>query len=148
MRLTASAPLSAAPEAAYGALADLGTYPGWLGIVRSAVPVAAVAGETGPAWSVDLGARVGPLWKTKRVRMVRVEARVPKLVRFERVEHDGRSHSPWVLTGEVEVDERGTLVTVDLFYGGNRWLPLADRLLRDEVAKAGARLEAHLAKSG
>ena len=145
--LDASARLASPPERAWPFVADLGTYADWLGIVRRADPADRHDGDTGPAWIVELGARIGPLWRTKRVRMVRVEAQEPSAVRFERVEHDGRSHSAWVLAGALENaddDGGGCRLTMHLHYGGARWLPLVDLVLRDEIRKAGGRLDALL----
>jgi hypothetical protein len=128
-------------------LADLGTYPSWLGIVASATPEAdddadaATASDAPRAWSVELAGRIGPFTRTKRVRMVRTTLDPDDgRVRFERRELDGRTHNDWVLTGEAAEDGR---VHVHLHYGG-RSLPGADLLLRQEVSRAGARLQAYL----
>src|SRR5688500_11916467 len=95
--------LDAAPARVFAEVADLGTYPRWLGIVHAAVPASAgdAGDEVGPAWSVEIGARLGPLRRTKRVRMVRVVCDEPTAVRFERVEDDGREHSAWVLQADL-----------------------------------------------
>ena len=139
MDVTGTARLSASADRVFAEIADLTTYPEWLGIVRSVRP-------DGDAWSVDIGARIGPLWRTKRVRMVRAEAQPPSLVRFERAERDGRSHSAWVLTGSVEDDgdDSKTRLTMHLHYGGSAWLPFVDRVLADEIRRAGRRLDARL----
>ena len=149
MDLDATADLEADVASAFAALGDLATYPQWLGIVGAARPVEAHAADGGrPAWMVDLVGRVGPFTRTKTVRMVRTghdEAR--GTVRFERREHDGRDHNPWILTGEARphLSEPGrTSVHVHLHYGGGRSLPGADLLLRQEARRAGERLEAHL----
>ena len=73
------------------ALADLGTYPAWLGLVTAAEP------DGDNTWVVTLRARLGPLARSKRLRMVRTE-RSADSVRFERREVDGRDHSEWVLS--------------------------------------------------
>jgi hypothetical protein len=119
---------------------DLTTYPRWLSIVRKAVA------ESTTTWSVHLGAGVGPITRTKRVRMVLV-ADEPGLVRFERHEEDGRPHSPWVLTARLAAAAAGTALTVDLHYGGGRWLPLLDVVLAQEVRRAGGRLAACIAEN-
>jgi hypothetical protein len=111
---------------------DLGTYPRWLSVVHRAVP----DGEA--AWSVDLGARVGPLSRTKRVRMVRVAK--PGAVRFERAELDGKRHPEWVLEATVVPQGTGTSVEVHLHYGGAPALPLLDLVLAGEARRAAARL--------
>lgn len=136
MDLTATASLAVAPSRALAEVADLATYPHWLGIVQRAVP-------DGEGWAVDIGARLGPFKKAKRVRMVRTvhdEAHV----RFDRAELDGKAHSPWVLSAEVQPAGAGTELTVRLHYGGSAWLPGLDLVLAQEVRRAGSRLEARL----
>lgn len=144
--LDGTAHLSSSCAQAYRLIADLATYPEWLGIVRRAETAAAHPDDAGPAWTVELGARIGPLWRTKRVRMVRTVADEPAGVRFERVEHDGRSHSAWVLGGSLTGDGDGPGCRLDmhLHYGGARRLPFVDLVLREEIRKAGARLDALL----
>ena len=58
-------------SAMYAVVSDLGRYPEWLDIVPAAVPVDGDDGDPGPAWSVDLRGQLGPLRRTKRLRMVR-----------------------------------------------------------------------------
>jgi hypothetical protein len=132
--LIGRARLSASPDRVFGVVADLTTYPSWLGIVRSVVP-------DGDGWYVEVGAKLGPFWRTKRVRMVRTECEPPSRVRFERHERDGREHSPWTLTAEIAPP----VLTMHLHYGGRLWLPLLEPVLNEEIRRAGSRLEAHLA---
>lgn len=134
----------AGPDRLFKEVADLGTYPAWLGLVQRAERAEARPDDAGPAWLVDLGARLGPIKRTKRVRMVRTEARPPKLVRFERGEGDGRTHSAWVLTAEVEAEEGGSRLTMGLHYGGAARIPGVDRLLADEVRRATKKLSRRL----
>lgn len=136
--MTAAARLPTAPSRVFEALADLGTYPHWLGIVQAAEVVA------DGAWAVELGARLGPLRRTKRVRMVRTVCEADERVRFDRAELDGREHSPWVLEAEVVPDGEGSALTMHLHYGGGAWLPGLDLVLRQEVRCAAARLTAVL----
>ena len=138
MDFEGSARLATTPERVHAEVADLATYPHWLGIVHRVEP-------DGDAWLVDLGARVGPFSRTKRVRMTATEQRPPHLVRFERAELDGREHSPWVLEARVEPDGDGAVLRMHLHYGGALWLPGLDLLLRNEVRRAGGRLAARLA---
>lgn len=145
MDFTASAPLTADPQRVFADLADLASYPEWLGLVHGAEPAAPHDEDPGPAWLVDLGIVIGPFKKTKSVRMVRTEKVTPKRARFERMEHDGREHPAWVLTAEVEPRESGgSIFTMDLHYGGNLNFPGVDALLGEEVRRAGGRLEARL----
>lgn len=147
MELDARAEIAVAHARVVAALEDLATYPHWLTIVGAAAPAPAHPDDGDrPAWWVDLVGRVGPFRRSKRVRMVRT-ALDPEVgtVRFERVEHDGRTHNAWILTAEAAVAGAGrTTVHVHLHYGGGRTLPGADLLLRQEAHRAGARLERHL----
>lgn len=146
MELDAVATLEAEPTQVFAALEDLATYPHWLTIVGRAEPAVADAADPGPAWMVELVGRVGPFTRTKQVRMVRTRHdRSAGDVCFERCERDGRSHNTWVLTGSAAADAAGgTRLHVHLRYGGGRTLPGADLLLRQEAARAGARLGRYL----
>ena len=126
------------PDAVFAVVEDLGTYPDWLDIVPRAEP------DGADAWSVDLRGRVGPFARSKRLRMVRTVHEPPVAVRFERAEHDGRQHSPWVLRAEVAPAPGGTRLTMHLHYGGSLWGPVLERLLGDEIERSRARLLALL----
>ncbi len=140
MDLVGTTEITAAPARVYAEVCDLATYPSWLGIVYLAEPADA-DGEPGPAWTVDLGARLGPLTQKKRVRMVRTAHDPPARVRFERRERDGNDHSAWVLAAEVGPGRSGSVLTMRLHYGGLPSIPMVERLLHDEIRKAGERLE-------
>jgi len=145
MDMEGTASLTAAPDTVFAEVADLGTYPSWLGIVFGAEPSPPHDADPGPAWMVDLGAKIGPIPITRKVRMVRTRCLPPKLVQFERMEHDATEHSDWVLTAEVEVADGGSALTVRAHYGGAARLPGIDNILRDEIRKGGGRLQARLA---
>jgi hypothetical protein len=120
---------------------DLGRYPEWLEIVPRAEPVEPHPDDTGPAWSVDLLGRLGPLARSKRLRMVRTVHEGHR-VRFERADHDGRQHSAWVLEAEVRPDGagEGSVLVMHLHYGGALGGPLVEKLLADEINRSGPRL--------
>ncbi len=129
------------PARVFETVADLGTYPDWLDIVGRAETVAPVEGDgDGPAWSVDLQGQIGPLRRTKRLRMVRTRYELDHHARFERREVDGRQHSEWVLSATVEPVGGGTTLTMRLHYGGRLWVPILDRLLAQEIEHSRARL--------
>ena len=128
--LEASVELDAPPARIYAEVADLGTYPEWLGIVLEAER----DGEG--AWFVELGARLGPVKAGKRVRMVRVVDESPTHVRFERDERDGEEHSSWVLDASLA----GSTLTMHLHYGGSLFVPMLDKILQAEIDQAGDRL--------
>lgn len=140
MDVTASMEAPVGPEAVFRVVADLGTYADWLDIVRSAAPAPPAPGDPGPAWTVVLQAQLGPLRRSKRLRMVRTSGDGAGTVRFERSETDGRSHSPWVLTAEVRPAASGSQLVMRLHYGGSMWMPLLDRLLADEIERSRPRL--------
>ena len=124
---------------------DLGRYPEWLSIVTTATPTDAIAGDDGPAWLVDLRGRLGPLARSKRLRMVRTSLTDERAV-FERREADGRSHSPWVLEATVAPTDEGSRLVMHLHYGGALWGPVLERMLGDEIEKSRPRLLACLAR--
>jgi hypothetical protein len=66
-------------------------------------------------------------------------------VRFERVEHDGRQHSPWVLSAQVDAAEDGSRLSMHLHYGGSLGGPLVERLLAEEISRSRPRLLALVA---
>lgn len=113
---------------------DLSRYPDWLEIV----PRAEVDGDD--AWVVDLRGRLGPLARSKRLRMVRVGLVDGRSVRFERRESDGRQHASWVLEAEVSAAPSGSRLAMNLHYGGTFGGRLLERMLRDEIQRSRPRL--------
>jgi uncharacterized protein YndB with AHSA1/START domain len=122
---------------------DLERYTHWLDIVPRVVDA-----PGGDAWLVDLRARLGPFARSKRLRMVRTRHEPDHVVRFERDERDGRSHSPWVLDATVEARDGGSRLTMHLHYGGGLLGPVVERLLRDEIERSRPRLLALLDEGG
>ncbi len=88
------------------------------------------------AWLVDLRGRLGPLARSKRLRMVRTSCDAPRVVRFERREHDGRDHSPWVLDATVEPTEAGSRLVMRLHYGGGFGDGVLERLLGQAIERS------------
>ena len=128
----------------FAVVEDLRQYRRWLDIVVQATPTDALVGDGGPAWAVELRGRLGPLARSKRLRMVRTVHEVPERVVFERRENGERSRSPWTLTAQVSPTEDGSRLTMSLHYGGALWGPMIERLLADEVDRARPRLLALL----
>ncbi len=89
---------------------------------------------------MDLRGRVGPLARSKRLRMTRTTLEPEHLVVFERDERDGRHHSPWVLRAVVEPADAGSRLEMSLHYGGGLWASMLERMLRDEIDQSRARL--------
>jgi hypothetical protein len=140
VELTAGLEAKCPAEELFAWVEDLGRYPQWLEIVPRAVPEDGAPGT----WTVDLRGRLGPLARSKRLRMVRTLHQPPERVVFERQERDGRSHAPWVLSAEVEPTPTGSRLAMTLHYGGGLWAPLLERMLRDEITRSRARLLAQL----
>lgn len=138
MDLTASLVAPCSPTELFAWVGDLGRYPEWLSIVTRADPLPGAA----LAWSVDLRGRLGPLARSKRLRMERTDHRPDELAVFERNEADGRRHPPWVLRAEVSSAGTGAAsqLTMKLHYGGSFWGPVLERLLADEIEQSRLRL--------
>lgn len=118
-------------------ICDLDRYPEWLSIV----PTATAEANDPSAWSVELRAKVGPIARSKKLRMVRTIDE-PNHVRFERSENDGRSHSPWVLDASLTPVDAGSRLTMQLHYGGTFGAGLFQRLLEDEIENSKESLRA------
>ena len=111
MDVTAQLDAPCPPERLRAWVDDLARYPQWLSIVPRADAEAATRSPcdaTSPAWAVELRATLGPLARSKRLRMIKT-LDDPGHIRFERREVDGRNHSAWVLDALVEPDRRGLL---------------------------------------
>lgn len=129
MDLTATLDAACTVEALRAWVDDLSRYPDWLTIVPRAETE---QGSEPSAWAVELRAKVGPIARSKRLRMVRTVDE-PGHIRFEREEIDGRSHSLWVLDAVIESSEVGARLTMGLHYGGSFGAGLFERLLADEI---------------
>ncbi|MFT7599061.1 MAG: hypothetical protein ACI8TP_001986 [Acidimicrobiales bacterium] len=140
MDRTITANTSATPQQLHDIVADLTTYPAWLGLVMKVEPVDGGNDEPGPAFLVTLRAKVGPFARNKRLRMVRTANEQPRTVRFERFEVDGRNHSSWVMTSEVSAASTGSTVDVRLMYQGQLWDGLLEGVLDNAVRDAVPRL--------
>ena len=139
MDVTADLEAPCWPDVLFSWVDDLGRYPEWLEIVPRADAVAAHPDDPGPAWSVDLRGRLGPLARSKRLRMVRTVCE-ERRVRFERAERDGRRHAAWVLSAAVDGMPSGSRLRMHLHYGGSLVGPVIERLLTDEIARSRPRL--------
>lgn len=162
MDVSASTVAACSPGRLFAFVDDLGRYPAWIDLVHAAEPT---EGDP-PAWLVELRASVGPLARSKRLRMVRVEHdSLRHTVRFEREELDGRRHSPWTLeatvveadhaaadAGEAVVEagvadgdalhaDGWSSLTMRLHYGGSLWTGgLMERVLADQISAGQRRL--------
>ncbi|MEI6497408.1 MAG: SRPBCC family protein [Actinomycetota bacterium] len=140
-----------APDAAaaqvFALVDELDDYPAWMSLVHRAEPLAPDA-EGRPAWMVELRARLGPLARSKRLRMVRtVFDPAAGTLRFERAELDGRAHSPWVLDAVVVTAVgSGSRLDMHLHYGGKLWTGgVMERVLTEQIESGRDRLLSLLA---
>lgn len=130
---------------------DLDRYPQWLGIVHRTEAIA--QGDTADrlAWKVDLRAQLGPLARSKRLRMERTQHEPdanPRLAVFERNENDGRDHGRWTLRAEVHEAAQtpdgaatpGSRLVMTLRYDGRLWGPALAGVLKQEVERSRQRL--------
>ncbi len=145
MDLTATLDAQCSATELFGWVGSLDAYDQWLEIVPRTEPAPAADGDPGPAWFVTLRGRLGPLARSKRLRMVRTEHREPQVAVFERRETDGRDHAAWVLRATVTGNDSTSELTMDLHYGGSLWVPLLDRLLSGEIEASRRRLRALVA---
>lgn len=143
MDVTADLDAPHPPEQVFRWVEDLERYTHWLDIVPRVTDL-----PEGDAWLVDLRARLGPFARSKRLRMVRTRHEPGHVVRFERDERDGRTHSPWVLDATVEPRDGGSRLTMHLHYGGGLLGPVVERLLREEIERSRPRLLACLDGDG
>jgi hypothetical protein len=138
VRTTATLEAECSPEVLFGHVAVLDRYPTWMSLVHGAEPTAS---DADPAWSVELRTRVGPLARSKRLRMERTEFEPGRLARFERRELDDRRHAPWVLIARVDPSGPGSRLTMELSYGGSLWTGgVLQRILDDEIQRGSERL--------
>lgn len=148
MEVTAELDAPCPPPELFAWVEDLDRYPSFLEIVTRAERVQSADGDaSGDAWAIDLRGRLGPLARTKRLRMVRTVHDGRRAV-FERRELDGRDHSDWRLTAEVVPEGPGCRLSMSLHYGGSLFGPLVERALRDEIERSRPRLLALVSPAG
>ncbi|MGD9702416.1 MAG: SRPBCC family protein [Acidimicrobiia bacterium] len=131
------------PEELFGWVDDLADYPSWMRLAHrvDATEPDEELDDGGPAWQVELRARLGPLARSKRLRMVRTRLEPGELVVFERRETDRRRHSSWVLTARTLPSGSGSRLHVHLHYGGGLWTGgVLERALADEIERGRERL--------
>jgi len=130
-----------APQDVVELVGDLAAYPAWMRLVHAVECLA--PDDRGPAWRVELRARLGPFARSKRLRMVRTVHEPRGRTVFERIEDDGRVHAAWVLTLTIrgEGESGPTDLEVHLHYGGSLWTGgVLERVLSDEVERGRDRL--------
>ena len=136
--------VGAEPESVSSALADLTTYPEWNDLVAAAEPAPAADGDPGPAYWMTLRARLGPFARSKQLRMIRTHS-TADLVRFERLELDGREHASWIMEAATQpAAGGGSNVELMLRYDGGLWTAALEGVLASSIDRATTRLPAFL----
>lgn len=139
MKIDVALDVPAAPDDVWPHLALLDRYPPWMRLVHRVDAVDPI--DANPAWDVELRAKVGPFARSKRLRMARTACARGRFVRFERAEFDGRDHAEWTLSTTLAGTESGSVVTTELFYGGDLWTGgILERVLHEEIRQAKASL--------
>jgi hypothetical protein len=140
MDVHASLEAPCAPDELFRFVDDLTQYPNWVDLVHRA---SAVADASGPVWQIELRARIGPLARSKQLRMRRTtHDTVGHVAVFERDEVDGRRHAPWVLRAEVTQVPGGSSLQMHLHYGGALWTGgVLERTLADQITNGRERLQ-------
>jgi len=143
MEIVASVEAPCPPARVFQEIVDLERYPRWMKLVHRAEVVDSVADRA--AWDVELRTRLGPLNRSKRLRMERTEIEIDRLVVFERAETDGRNHAAWILRAEVtdhsSSDTELTRLVMTLTYHGSLFTSTALRAVLDrEINEARLRL--------
>lgn len=146
MDVNASLAAPCEADVLFGLVDDLSVYPHWVDLVHRADALS--VGEwdvvSDAVWQVELRARIGPLARSKRLRMKRTEHDlIARHVVFTRSEADARRHSAWVLTADVKPSDAGSALTMHLHYGGGLWTGgVLERALADQITNGRARLAA------
>ena len=137
MQYSSDVVVAVEPARVYPYVADLARYVEWMPMVHGVEAVDA------GVWNVELRAKVGVFARSKRLRMKRTVNTSQHIV-FERDEIDGKRHSPWTMAIALQATEAGSVVTVDLSYGGTLWTAgILDRVLAAQV-EAGKTGVAHV----
>ena len=138
MDVSASMEAPVAADRLFVLVEELTRYPEWMPLahsVRRLDELADFEPEGTLAWEVEIRARLGPLARSKRLRMVRrAHDTAGRRVRFERNETDGRTHAPWILDAQVIDTREGSRLDMHLHYGGALWAGgLMERVLADQI---------------
>jgi hypothetical protein len=144
MDLVASVEVPVSAERLFEYVADLENYSSWLEFVHKVELVGESIEkslEKEATWIVELRAKLGVLARSKRLRMTRTCFEPPRLVVFERREHDSRRHSDWILRATVSPTVNGAKLETNLHYSGNLFTGgMLERALSDQIATGREKL--------
>lgn len=138
MDVRASLEAECDPQRLFGFVDDLGAYEHWVDLVHRAERVEGAD----DVWQVELRARIGPLARSKRLRMRRVVHDPDRfVVEFHRDEVDGKQHAAWVMRATVTRRGSTSLLEVHLHYGGALWTGgVLERALAEQITNGRERL--------
>ena len=131
-----------APDELFALVDDLARYPEWLDLVHRVERLGDAATSDERVWAVELRARLGPLARSKRLRMACTEHdAVHRRAAFERREADGRRHAPWTMHVAVDGAAEGSALRMHLHYGGGLWTGgVLERTLAEQITNGRERL--------
>lgn len=141
MNVEESFDVPCAPEVLFAITEDLANISPWLDLLGAAVPASPDPSDVGPAWDATFVVKLGPLTKTKDVRLVRIEHEPYKSVVYERHEIPTEGKDPskiamWRLTLKVSPTNDGSSLFVNVFYGGDALGDMAEGILTKELNKS------------
>lgn len=129
------------PEVLFAITEDLANISPWLDLLGDAKPASPDPSDVGPAWDATFVVKLGPLTKTKDVRLVQIEHEPYKSVVYERHEIPTEGKDPskiamWRLTLKVSPTNEGSSLFVNVFYGGDALGDMAEGILTKELNKS------------
>ncbi len=137
-------------DSVWPVVSDLATFPQWIEIVDTVV---VDAGEP-PAHFVILKARLGPISRSKKLRMVQTarggesDPEANNSVTFERQETHDIEVAMWKMNVTAcSTGESSTQLSISLSYDGELWLPAFGAILDSQVPKTIESLERYIQES-
>ena len=143
--VTAEGDVAQPPQQVFSIVGDPLTYSSWCGGVLD-VEAAPAAEHEPPAWFIRVGARVGLIKMSTRLRMELVIDEPPTHLAFQRRELNQPGHSRASLRVDVRATATGSTVVTTIELGASKLPPGAEALLRREVRKSSKRIESLLSQ--
>ena len=142
MKRTIEIRVNAPVEKVFETLRDLVIFQTLLGFVDSVEPETPESDSELAAWQVTLRARIGPLSRMKRLRMVRTKDNANSHIIFSRQETDGKEHADWVLNiGLISLGAKEATITIEISYRGKLWNGSVDKALQSHIESAQKKLD-------
>ena len=148
MKRTIEIRVNAPVEKVFETLRDLIIFQTLLEFVDSVEPETSESDSELAAWQVTLRARIGPLSRMKRLRMVRTKNITNSHIIFSREETDGKDHADWTLKiGLSSLDAKESTIALEIAYGGKLWSGSVDKALYSEIESAQKKLDEILSEN-